>query len=539
MINRQRSVLIFFALFALTWAQSVPLDALMRGGRIHYQGGRYERAREQFQKALEQYGKTVDNKTLSHIHLWLGLCDAQLNRLVPAADHFLTALNADTSIIPEIRNEEQQSHWVWTALITGSRENYNRGDYEKAITYARAALLVEPSKSQTYALIANSYSALGKYDDMLNTAREMLTINTNSAEAYSLIGLYFLQKPDSLLPNEVGKSRWDSTRYYYEQALQIFQARYDSGYSDLNNLLKLSDTAKVKAIAVRLLELQRYAPPEELKRYIEKELNQSKQLPQIAQVTSRLFYAANNINITSARLGSALLRASAETKGDTANNFRDFAEKLFAQALTYDPHDFTSLFNLGIAQYQGKKDSLAMLSFTRVIENTVVPVSRLPESLRNLLISQISAEIIPAGYLEITGSLSREIDSTLFSLGYKSGGFAFLYFPPLRERKEFTPITGNDTEGIFLSNQLPVQLENIYLLLGVSQTGIGLSLIEMGKKDAGKALLAKAVENLVITTQLNPRNADAFLNLVHCYRELGEKGKAESAFKAYEKLKKN
>ncbi len=534
MLNLRRMVLTVCALFVIAGAQNVPLDALLRGGRIHYQGGRYERAREQFQKALDQYGSTADSKTLAQIHLWLGLCDAQLNQLIPAAGHFLAAISNDNSIVEDIRKDEQQTHWSWTALIAASRDNLNAGEYEKAISFARAALLIEPAKSQTYALIANAYSALGKFDEMLKTAREMLSLNTGSAEAYSLIGLYYLQVPDSLLPRETRRSRWDSTSYYYQQALRIYQARYDSAYAELVNLLKLSDTAQVRKIARNLVDKQRYAGPEELRRYIEKELNQGKQLQQIAQVTSRLFYAANNLNVTSTRLGSALLRASAETRGDTSNNYRTQAEQLFQQALANDPYDYSALFNLGIAQYQAKKDSLAMVSFARVIENTVVPVTKLPGPLQQQLVSLVTTDVVPRGYLEITGPLARQIDSALATLGYYGGGFVYLYFPHLKGQQDLSAVT---PEGVFLSNENPVQLENIYLLLGVSRTGIGLSLIESGKKDAGREFLKQAIEDLMMTTKINPDNAEAWLNLVHCYRETGEKDKAAAAYERYKKLK--
>ena len=40
--------------------RQIPLDGLMRGGRIHYEGRRYDRAKEQFTKALTQYGATAD-----------------------------------------------------------------------------------------------------------------------------------------------------------------------------------------------------------------------------------------------------------------------------------------------------------------------------------------------------------------------------------------------------------------------------------------------------------------------------------------------
>ncbi len=528
MFSFRRFAVIFIALAVTVAAQTVPLDALLRGGRIHYQGGRYERAREQFQKALDQYSATADAATLANIHLWLGMSEAQLNQLTKAAENFRKALQFDSTIVTTIAKDEQQEHWVWTALITASRENYAAGKYEEAITYARAAINVNPAKSQGYSIVANSYSALGKYEEMLATARQMLALNTASAEAYSLIGLYFLQRPDSLWPTPLArKSRWDSTRYYYNEALKIYQARMDSALQELATLLKITDTVKVRTIANQLIEKQRYYPPEELRRYIEKELGQAKQLPALAQISSRLFYAANNLNVTSSRLGSALLRASTETKADTADRYRAQAESLFNRALFYDRFDYTTLFNLGISQYQARNDSLALTSFARVVEGTTVPLNKLPAQLRNNLITQISSAPETPPYIQLTGNLITVVDSTLFELGYRAGNYSWFYFPDRA-----------DTNGMFLSNHSPTQLENIYLLLGISQTGLGLAKIEATQTEAGKTLLTQAIPNLILVTKINPQNADAYLNLVYCYRETGNKTKAEWAYETYKKLSK-
>ncbi len=539
MITFRRIGLTVAILGGLVFAQNVPLDALLRGGRIHFQGGRYERAREQFQKALEQYGTTADNVTLGNIYLWLGLCEAQLNNLLIAAEHFHQALKNDSTLAEHIAKDEQQEYWVWNAFITASREKYATGDYENAILYARAALKIHPDRSQPYSIIANAYSTMGNYDDMLATARQMLAFNNASAEAYSLIGLYFFQKPDTAWKTpEAKRARWDSTYHYYNRALQIYQARLDSALQDLRNILKTTDTTRIRTIAENLITKQRYYPPEELKRYIEKELGQGKQLEKIAQITSRLFYTANNLNVTSARLGTAMLRASGETKGTIAENYRRQAESLFTQALIYDPNDYTTLFNLGITQYQGRNDSLAAITFAQVIKGTVAPISILPPKLIETLLSQISPEAANTGYLQLAGDLLTIVDSTLFELGYRSGSFSWLYFPDIKERKGGFPLTLNDTNGIFLSVENPVQLENIYLLLGVAQTGLGLAKIEASQKDEGKSLLNQAIPNLLMTTKINPRNAEAYLNLVHCYREIGDKNKAASAYEMYKSLSK-
>ncbi|MGQ9678093.1 MAG: tetratricopeptide repeat protein [bacterium] len=539
MLTFRRFVITLSALGAAVIAQNVPLDALLRGGRIHYQGGRYERAREQFQKALDQYGTTTDNTTLATIHLWLGLCEAQLNHLQPAADHFLKAVEKDSELINTIRDNEQQEYWVWTAFITASRGNYANGDYEMAINYARAALKIHPDRSQPYSIITNAYSNTGKYEEMLTTARQMLALNAGSAEAYSTIGLYFFQKPDSAwITAQTKQGRWDSVYHYYSAALKIYQTRLDSALKELGNLLKTSDTNRIRAVADSLVERQRFSPPEELKRYIEKNLKGNNQLEKFAQIASRLFYLENNLNATAARLGTALLRASAETKRDTAERYRVLAESLFREALKYDRFDYTTMFNLGIAQYQGRNDSLAATTFGRVIAGTVVPLAVLPSNLVNQLVAQISPEAAKTGYLQLTDDLLATTDSILLELGFRGGSYAWLYFPDRGEQKDF-PLSPTDTAGMFLSMENPAQLENIYLLYGISQTGFGLAQIEASKTEFGKNILSQAISNLLITTKINPKNAEAYLNLVHCYRETGNKDKAAWAYDMYKKLSKS
>lgn len=539
MLTFRRYVITLVAIGATVIAQNIPLDALLRGGRIHYQGGRYERAREQFQEALDRYGATTDNTTLATIHLWLGMCEAQLNRLLPAAEYFLKAVQGDSELINAIRNDEQQEYWVWTAFITASRENYANGDYEKTITYARAALKIHPDRPQPYSIITNAYSNMGKYEDMLATARQMLALNTRSAEAYATIGLYFFQKPDrEWVTPQAKESRWDSVYYYYSGALKIYQARLDSTLKELGNLLKTSDTGRIRSVADSLVEKQRFSPPQELKRYIEKDLMGGKQLEKFAQIASRLFYSENNLNVTSSRLGTALLRASAETKKDTAERYRVQAESLFREALKYDRFDYTTMFNLGIAQYQGRNDSIAAATFAQVVAGTVVPLAVLPSTLVSPLVSQISPEAAKTGYLQLTGDLLATVDSTLIEFGYRGGSYAWFYFPYHKEKKEF-PLPPTDTVSMFLSVQNPVPLENLYLLYGISQTGFGLAQIEASKTEFGKNILNQAISHLLMTTKINPQNAEAYLNLVHCYRETGNKDKAAWAYEMYKKSSKS
>jgi len=531
-------VLLTLALFLPLAAQQIPLDALLRGGRIHYEGQRYERAKEQFTKALSEYGATADNATLSQIELWLGLCEEQLHNYAAAADHFVAALEKDTTLGGKISANEQWQYLAWTALISATRESYNAEANDAALRYALAALKVDPSKSQTYALVANIYSALGRYDDVRATAGDLLKLDAGAPEAMSLLGLYFLQKPDSLWPTPEARAvRWDSAGYYYDQAIASYEKRFAAAKADLAKQLKLADTVKLNQVVSQLIEKSRLEDQSELKRYIETDLNEAKQLAEIAQTASRLFYAANNLNVASSRAGTAMLRAATETRADTSERFRSEAEAMFARAVEYDSSDFASLFNLGITQYQGKKDSLAVRSLQAVINGAVAPVGMLPQPWLDSALALIDTTAAKLGCVEVTGRLAQDVDSIMTAKGRKNIGFGWLYFPELKTRRLTGAATVADTAGMFLSIEMPRLMEQAYLWLGSSQTGLATALSDAGKKDAAKASYERAIGNLLTATKLDPNNSDAFQNLGICYRETDQKDKALKAFEAADRLR--
>ncbi len=517
-------------------AQQIPLDALMRGGRIHYSGGRFERAIEQFSNALDQYGATVDKSALAEIHTWLGLSQAQLRDFAVASDHFHEALAADTAVAGRIRADEQWQYWAWTALIGTARATFNEGDYEASLRFAQDAAMVNPDKSGAYSLIANSYSALDRYEEMLATARDMLALDAESPDGLGLIGLYFLQKPDSLWEGDMKTQRWDSCAYYYQQSIAIYQQRYDASVETLGEQLGVSDPARLKDISWQLIKKTRENDQAELKRYIEEDLDAAAQLNIVAQLASRLFYAANNLNVSASRAGSATLRAASELEAEEAKEFRAKAKGYFATALEYEPYDYAAMFNLGITQYQDQEDSLAVATFKGVIEGAVVTLVDLPGEWQDKVLELVTADNVGDGYLSLTDPLFSEIDSVLATMGYPSGGFGWVYFPDLRTRADFTGATRDDASGIYVSLESPGALENIYLLLGVSQTGLALTLLDNEQQDDAKALFTEATGNLLMVTRLNPDNAEAWQNLVHCYRETGQQDKAADAYKKYEKL---
>lgn len=516
-------------------AQAIPLDALLRGARIHYSQGRYDRALETFQQALAEYGSAADPAARADIHIWLGLSEAQLRRFASAAAHFATAIELDASTVERLSKDDQWAHWSWTSLFNTARELFAQGKPDSSLIYALAAAQIDASRPGAFSLVANSYSALNRYDDMLATAREMLGNDPNSPEAHSLIGLFFLQPPDDFWSTELKAARWDSCAHYYGRAIALYEERYAEARKNLGDKLGVSAGPELDEIAANLIEKSRSRDQQVLKDYIEKDLKAARILPEIAQYASALYYAAGNLNTASSRAGSALLRASAETAGATADGFRSQAEGFFTKALLYDPLDFASLYNLGIAQYQAQNDSLAELSFRRVVEMTVMPLSELPDPLRADLRSRVTPEAAASGYFQLTGAELAAVDEAIHEMGNPVAGFAFLYLPELRARREFITPGPEDEAGMYLSIQPPAALENLYLLAGVTQTSIGLAL-EKASKGSGRAKLERAIVNLKAVLGLDPDNAEAWQNLIHCYRETGQDQKALEAAQRHQQL---
>lgn len=539
--SRWRSIRLLLVLPSLVAAQTVPLDALLRGGRIHYQGGRYERAREQFQKALEQHSASADPVVLAEINLWLGLCDAQSHAFGQAAAHFLRAIELDTTLPGRIRRDESQLYHVGTSLLRTAQHGYETGRYDSAVLFANAALRIDPSKPQIYSLIANAYSAEQRYDEMFSTARRMLLLDTASAEAYNLIGLYFSQKPDSMwVTSELRSTRWDSSLLYYRKALSIYETQLAAARKSLEQTLRTSDHGRLAAIEETLYRYSRNPDQNRLRRYVETALGSTQQqVAQLAAIASRLYYARSRINITCSRAGSAMLRASYEVSGDKADSFRLRAETLFNRAIEHDRADHNSLLNLGIALYSRRQDSAAAAVFEQVVQGFVVPLSMVPPPWRETLLSKIDVAAASVGYAQLAEQYVSITDSILEAIGYPGLGYEWLHCPELRNRTGSTEPSTSDTGLVLLSTEPPAQIENTYLLLGVSQTGFGLTLLEAQRTEAASSYFSRAIANLLTVTKFNPRNAEAYQNLIHCYRETGQRTKAEDAYRLYKRYSGN
>jgi len=210
---------------------------------------------------------------------------------------------------------------------------------------------------------------------------------------------------------------------------------------------------------------------------------------------------------------------------------------LFGRAVEYDSSDFTSLFDLGITQYQDKKDSLAEISLQGVIDGAVAGISLLPQPWLDSVLALVTPAAADTGYVQINGLLAASVDSVLNARGRKNIGYNWLYFPDLKTRKLTGPVTVADTAGVFLSLEQPRLMEQAFLWLGSSQTGRATALSDAGNKDAAKALYQRAIVNLLTATKLEPDNSDAFQNLGICYREVNQKDKALKAFETAKRLR--
>jgi tetratricopeptide (TPR) repeat protein len=173
-----------------------------------------------------------------------------------------------------------------------------------------------------------------------------------------------------------------------------------------------------------------------------------------------------------------------------------------------------------------------------VIDGTVVPVGTLPQPWLDSVLLLVTPTAAESGYAQLAEQLTAKVDSLLAARGRKYAGLGWLYFPDLKTRKLTGPAVVADTAGMFLSSEAPRLMEQAFLWLGSSQTGLATVLFDAGKKDAARAGYGRAIVNLLIATKLDPNNSDAFQNLGICYRETDQKDKALKAFETADRIRK-
>jgi tetratricopeptide (TPR) repeat protein len=484
-------------------AVEMPLDARLRGGRIHYQGGRYERALEQFELALKDYPQSAEAR------FWKGLALEKLGRYTDAGIQFDSAFILDNSWLLQTQKNEDHKFSVFNAFIRAAQNKEAEGNFNEAEKFYYRATEVNPQHLQPYLLLAQMYSNINELEKIKKVAENLKEILPENQQSNVLMALYHFKKEN-----------WDSCLKYYDEALNAFQKSFSNTQETLAQALKLSTVG----IEERIRELFKKRAERNLETYLKDSLKVKTQLHAVIRKIEELYTDNMELNAINFRAGIASLqRANREKNEQLRKEYFQRALRYFNDALRYNPQDYDAQYNLGLTYYQMGQDSLAERIFSKLIKISYWPLDSLSLELRIQLISEINAENLNQGFIELTSpKITKQLETELRNKDFYISGYWILYFYHFKKSK--TLPQNSDADKIFISGFGPETIENLMLLYGASLTNLK-------RYDA-----AIAAFNQVLL--INPQNQDAYRNLAVCYREKGDVKKAYEILQEGEKIKK-
>jgi len=77
------------------------------------------------------------------------------------------------------------------SMQNDGRQQYIKGDFDKAITYYSEAIALDPGYSETYDLRGESYVLQGKYEEAINDFKKSLELNSNNARSYNNLAFLY------------------------------------------------------------------------------------------------------------------------------------------------------------------------------------------------------------------------------------------------------------------------------------------------------------------------------------------------------------
>ena len=143
-------------------------------GNLYLVSGRYEDAEKSFNAAL-----TLDLNSIDAL-LGLGQTLNVLNKQLQAEQYFKRAIQTEPNYT--------KTYEFYASYL------YKNGNYEKAISQFRKAIVLGTEKSESYNGLGGSYFAIGDLESGINAFEQSLNIR-KSKEAYSNLGTaYFMKK---------------------------------------------------------------------------------------------------------------------------------------------------------------------------------------------------------------------------------------------------------------------------------------------------------------------------------------------------------
>ncbi len=497
--------LIFVALILVcfsVFAQQIPLGARLTGGKIHFQGGRFEKALQQFELALKE------NPQSSEARFWKALTLEKLGKYIEASANFDTAFTQSPEWLDKTKKDQIYQYSSWNAFIKAGQKLDQEANYGQAITFYKRSTEIDPQNPQGYLLLSGVYSGLDSFVEVRKMADALITINPNNQQANILLGMYFFQKVD-----------WDSSLIYYNRAIIAFKQDWEGVKNSIGKELKI-DTAQATAVVVNLIE---YRHAKKLETYVNDSLKAKSKFLTIAKLTEQLSLDEAELSLCNFRAGtSALQKVNSVSQDSTQQKYIKVAIDYFYQALRFNQLDYDSRYNLGMAYYRGGADAKAESTFQDLVKISLIPLSTLSEKLFQSITELITKENLKFGYLEITGDLTKEIDKEISEKKRFTTGYWYLYYWNYKQDSVLPEEYNKD--NIYISGLTTDAVENLWLLLGATQ-------ISLKKFD-------DAIKSFNSVLALNPKNLDALRNLSVCYREKGDQKKSYEYYQQWDKFNK-
>ncbi|MCX7784634.1 MAG: tetratricopeptide repeat protein [candidate division WOR-3 bacterium] len=483
------------------WAYSAtPLDALLRGGRIHFQGGRYERAFQQFQSALNSYPGNPEAR------FWLALSLEKLGKSVESAENFDTCFIDARDYVDKMLKDNNIQYTVFNAFTRAGNIMNQKGNYDLAIKYFTRATESDPKNIQGYLQLAQIYSTVDSVAKIKGIADKLFQLDSLNPQINVILGKYFFKKQD-----------WDSSLFYYEKSVKQFTNSLNKAKDLLSTELKI-DSPKTETVLIKLSELR---GTKQLESYIAESLKAKPKMTKLAGMSNEIYLIINLLSSSYFYAGSsALQKANTFTTETQQKQYLSLASNYFNEVLRYNPLDYDALFNLGFTQYRSGADTEAEKIFSSITQLALLPLSSLKESLARSLIAGV--DDMKKGYWEIKTELIKDVEQELDKRKTFKTGYWYLYFPSL---KNTTPAElASNLSKVFVSGLDPVAVEELMLFYGAVQTNLK-------KYDS-------AIVSFNTVLALNPKNQSAYRNLAVCYREKGEQKKAYEILQEGERIKK-
>lgn len=497
--------LIFVALLLICFSvfgQQIPLSARLTGGKIHFQGGRFEKALQQFELALK------DNPGSPEARFWKALTLEKLGKFLEASVNFDTTFTQAPEWLDKAKKDPIYQYSSWNAFIKAGQKMDQESQFGPAITFYKRSTEIDPQNSQGYLLLSNVYIAIDSFTKVNEMADTLLVLNPNNVQAFILKGVYFSNKPD-----------WDSSMIYYDKAINAFKQDWDVVKNVIGKELKI-DTAQATIVAVKLIEFRK---EKKLEMYISDSLKAKSKYLNIAKLTEQLSMDQSELNLCNFRAGTSAYQKVNLVKEDSIQQkYIKTAVDYFLQALRFNTLDFDTRYNLGMAYYRAGQDAKAESTYQDLVQMSMIPVNAFSEKLSQSLIELITKENLKLGYLEISDTLTKEIDKEIADKKIIATGYWYLYYWNYKQDSVLPKKYNKDS--IYISGLTTDAVENLWLFLGGTQ-------ISLKKFD-------NAIKSFNSVLALNPKNLDALRNLSVCYREKGDKIKSYEYYEQWDKLNK-